>query len=186
VQGFRTGDMVRAVVRSGKKQGTYVGRVAVRATGSFNITTMIGTVQAISYRFCVLLHRSDGYSYSTKSTRKEGIRYHDSHAIQGSGQRFARYSVILLMKTSGLHHAERYGDIFIYCCKLAIDSSRIIQAKGASAHICSVLVSYSSPHPHPCESPSELLPTRDGFDNNFHKRKLHRRQLIPPKVISHT
>ena len=72
VHGFRTGDMVRAVVRSGKKHGTYVGRVAVRARGSFNITTMIGTVQGINYRSCVLLHRNDGYTYSTKSPRKDG------------------------------------------------------------------------------------------------------------------
>ena len=73
VHGFRTGDMVRAVVRSGKYRGTYVGRVAVRARGSFNITTLIGTIQGISYRSCVLLHRSDGYTYSTKSTQKEGV-----------------------------------------------------------------------------------------------------------------
>ena len=39
VKGFQTGDIVRAVVRSGVKLGTYVGKVAVRHTGSFNITT---------------------------------------------------------------------------------------------------------------------------------------------------
>src|SRR5207244_687529 len=39
VEGFQSGDMVRAVVTKGKKVGTYVGRVAVRATGSFNIAT---------------------------------------------------------------------------------------------------------------------------------------------------
>ncbi|GLC97798.1 hypothetical protein Tamer19_72070 [Cupriavidus sp. TA19] len=33
--GFQTGDMVKAVVPSGKKAGTHVGRVAIRATGSF-------------------------------------------------------------------------------------------------------------------------------------------------------
>ncbi|MNU03600.1 hypothetical protein D3C72_2476860 [compost metagenome] len=32
--GFQTGDMVKAVVPSGKKAGTHVGRVAIRATGS--------------------------------------------------------------------------------------------------------------------------------------------------------
>jgi hypothetical protein len=72
VHGFRTGDIVRAVVRSGIKRGTYVGRVAVRARGSFNITTIMGTVQGINYRSCVLLHHSDGYTYSTKSTMKGG------------------------------------------------------------------------------------------------------------------
>ena len=46
-----------------KKKGTYVGRVAVRASGSFNITTKEGTTQGISYRFCRLLQKSDGYQY---------------------------------------------------------------------------------------------------------------------------
>jgi hypothetical protein len=64
VKGFQTGDMVRAVVTSGKKVGTYVGKVAVRATGSFNITTKQGKVEGISHRFCTALHKSDGYSYA--------------------------------------------------------------------------------------------------------------------------
>jgi len=64
VRGFQTGDMVKAIVTTGKKVGTYVGRVAVRTSGSFNIKTINGTVQGISYRYCRLLHQSDGYSYS--------------------------------------------------------------------------------------------------------------------------
>ncbi|MBA3534641.1 MAG: hypothetical protein H0T73_22205 [Ardenticatenales bacterium] len=63
VHGFQTGDIVRAVVPSGKKQGTYTGRVAVRATGSFNIRTTSGIVEGISYRYCRLRHRVDGYAY---------------------------------------------------------------------------------------------------------------------------
>jgi 5-methylcytosine-specific restriction endonuclease McrA len=64
VKGFCTGDIVRAVVTSGVKVGTYMGNVAVRATGSFNITTLTRTVQGISHRFCTVLHHCDGYSYS--------------------------------------------------------------------------------------------------------------------------
>jgi hypothetical protein len=60
--GFRTGDMVRAVVPTGKKAGTHVGKVAVRARGSFNV----GTVQSIHHRHCVLLARADGWTYSRK------------------------------------------------------------------------------------------------------------------------
>jgi len=45
VKGFQTGDIVKAVVTSGKKIGTYVGRVAVRSTGSFNVSTASGLVQ---------------------------------------------------------------------------------------------------------------------------------------------
>ncbi len=67
VKGFQTGDMVKAVVTSGKKVGTYVGRVAVRTTGSFNITTKQGTVQGISHRTCTSVHRCDGYSYGQGS-----------------------------------------------------------------------------------------------------------------------
>jgi hypothetical protein len=63
VNGFQTGDMVKANVSSGKKVGVYVGRVAVRATGSFNITTKTETVQGISYKHCTRISRNDGYGY---------------------------------------------------------------------------------------------------------------------------
>lgn len=63
VNGFRTGDIVKASVPTGKKAGLFTGRVAVRATGSFNVTTATQTVQGISSRHCTSLHRSDGYSY---------------------------------------------------------------------------------------------------------------------------
>jgi 5-methylcytosine-specific restriction endonuclease McrA len=62
--GFQTGDLVRAVVTTGKKAGTYFGRVAIRASGSFNIQSATGLVQGIHHRFCVLLQRADGYVYS--------------------------------------------------------------------------------------------------------------------------
>jgi 5-methylcytosine-specific restriction endonuclease McrA len=62
--GFATGDLVRAVVTRGKKRGTYTGRVAVRATGRFNIQRPgQPTVQGISHRDCRLLMRGDGYGY---------------------------------------------------------------------------------------------------------------------------
>ena len=63
VKGFQSGDLVRAVVTGGTKQGTYMGKVAVRTSGSFNITTRDGTTQGISHRCCVLVARSDGYTY---------------------------------------------------------------------------------------------------------------------------
>ncbi len=64
IQGFQTGDIVKAVVTSGKKVGTYVGKVAVRASGFFNIQTASQTVQGISYKYCSILHRTDGYTYA--------------------------------------------------------------------------------------------------------------------------
>ena len=51
----------------GKRVGTYMGRVAVRASGSFNIQTAEGLVQGISHRYCTLIQRSDGYGYSLRS-----------------------------------------------------------------------------------------------------------------------
>nr|WP_305037073.1 RNA-guided endonuclease IscB [Nocardiopsis sp. Huas11] len=67
--GFATGDLVRAVVPVGKKAGTHTGRVAVRASGSFNITTGHGTVQGIGHRYLRLLQRADGYAYTTRKER---------------------------------------------------------------------------------------------------------------------
>ena len=56
--------MVRAVVTKGKKVGTYLGRVAIRASGSFSIQTENGLMQGIHHRFCTLIQRADGYGYS--------------------------------------------------------------------------------------------------------------------------
>lgn len=64
VHGFKTGDMVLASVPTGKKQGVYVGRVAVRSSGSFNIQTKSGVVQGISHKHCRILQRSDGYNFT--------------------------------------------------------------------------------------------------------------------------
>ena len=61
--GFQTGDIVKAVVTKGKKAGTHVGKVACRATGSFNIATLAGLVQGISHKTCRILHHKDGYAY---------------------------------------------------------------------------------------------------------------------------
>ena len=62
---FRTGDIVRAVVpATSTKVGVYVGRIAIRASGSCNLKTASGTLQGIHYRHCQPLHRGDGYTYA--------------------------------------------------------------------------------------------------------------------------
>ena len=66
VRGFQTGDLVRAVVSSGAKRGTYVGKVAVRSRGVFNITTAQGVVTDIHHRYCALIARADGYTYQQR------------------------------------------------------------------------------------------------------------------------
>ncbi len=63
-KGFQTGDIVKAVVTTGKKVGTYVGRVSTRATGSFNISAPDGLVQGISHKYCTHIHKKDGYAYA--------------------------------------------------------------------------------------------------------------------------
>jgi 5-methylcytosine-specific restriction endonuclease McrA len=62
--GFQTGDIVKAIVTKGKKIGTYVGRVATRATGSFNISDKTSLIQGVSYKYCKTIHKKDGYNYS--------------------------------------------------------------------------------------------------------------------------
>ncbi|MHC5771767.1 MAG: RNA-guided endonuclease IscB [Nostoc sp.] len=64
VNGFQTGDIVKAVVTTGKKVGEYMGRIAVRTTGRFNISTKNGLVQGISHKKCKQIHKKDGYSYA--------------------------------------------------------------------------------------------------------------------------
>ncbi|HEY8416386.1 MAG TPA: RNA-guided endonuclease IscB [Thermaerobacter sp.] len=62
VHGFRTGDWVRAEVPSGKYAGCHTGAVAVRVSGSFRV----GRNDGISWRYCRLLQRADGYTYALK------------------------------------------------------------------------------------------------------------------------
>ena len=63
VKGFQTGDIVKAIVTKGKKIGSYLGKVAVRSSGSFNIKTVAQTVQGINAKYCTQVHRKDGYVY---------------------------------------------------------------------------------------------------------------------------
>jgi len=64
--GFQTGDLVRAVVpEKFSSWGTHVGRVTVRARGTFNIATNHGKITDVPHRFCQLIGRTSGYSYQT-------------------------------------------------------------------------------------------------------------------------
>jgi hypothetical protein len=64
--------MVRAVLTKGAHVGTWVGRVAVRATGSFNIQTANGVRQGIGWKHCRVMQRGDGYGYSATASKKGG------------------------------------------------------------------------------------------------------------------
>jgi len=71
--GFQTGDIVQASVPTGKYAGDYTGRVACRATGSFDIKTEVGKITT-KHSNCVVLHHSDGYTYT------KGLRCLPPHA----------------------------------------------------------------------------------------------------------
>lgn len=70
VKGFQTGDIIKAKVPDGKKQGKYFGKVAVRTNGYFNITTDTQTIQGIGYKYCTLVQKTDGYAYSMKGANR--------------------------------------------------------------------------------------------------------------------
>ena len=87
VKGFATGDLVRAEVPKGKKTGTHRGRVAVRATGSFNIQTGTEVVQGISHRHCHVLQRSDGYGYFQQQSltrKKDAVEGRDTRTTRSA------------------------------------------------------------------------------------------------------
>jgi 5-methylcytosine-specific restriction endonuclease McrA len=61
--GFETGDIVRAVVPSGKNAGIYVGRVTVRNRPGFVVTTAAGRIE-VHAKHLSAIQRRDGYAYS--------------------------------------------------------------------------------------------------------------------------
>ncbi|WP_406483203.1 RNA-guided endonuclease IscB [Streptomyces sp. NBC_01615] len=62
--GYVTGDLVRATVPSGKRAGTWTGRISVRAGGQHSLTTPSGRFN-VRYWSLRLVQRGDGYGYST-------------------------------------------------------------------------------------------------------------------------
>ena len=66
VKGFQTGDIVKAIVPKGLKQGEYLGRVIIHSSGRFDIKMNKEITQGIGYRYCHLIQRGDGYSYNYK------------------------------------------------------------------------------------------------------------------------
>lgn len=62
--GFQTGDMVRAILPTGKFTGTHVGRLTVRESGVFEMKTALGKVSPVRHKYCQSIHRNDGYMYA--------------------------------------------------------------------------------------------------------------------------
>ena len=65
VAGFATLDRIKARVPAPlKTEGIHVGRVTVRKSKSFSITTHSGEVDGVNANYCHLMQRGDGYSYA--------------------------------------------------------------------------------------------------------------------------
>ena len=82
VHGLRTGDRVVASVPARfKRVGEYAGRVAVRASGSFNLPTPHGAVQGISHKHCRVVQRADGYGHSFNPAPTKERKREAGHAV---------------------------------------------------------------------------------------------------------
>ncbi len=92
VHGFQTGDLVRAAVPKGKHAGVHYGRVAVRATGFFNV----GARQGINHQHCILVQRGCGYQFNQsdsnyrKEIREEGLAPQAALSLPGLKARVSR------------------------------------------------------------------------------------------------
>jgi hypothetical protein len=62
--GFATGDTVRAVIPTGKKAGTHVGRVAVRSSGRFDVSTSAGIVRGLNHKHFTLIQYGNGWKHT--------------------------------------------------------------------------------------------------------------------------
>jgi 5-methylcytosine-specific restriction endonuclease McrA len=58
--GYKTGDLVKAVIPSGKNKGTHYGRVTIRQRPSFTLDKM-----DVHPKYLSLLQKADGYAYSS-------------------------------------------------------------------------------------------------------------------------
>jgi hypothetical protein len=57
--GFQTGDMVRAIIPTGKYHGTDTGRIVIRARPSFRLNG-----RDVHPKYLKRLQRADGYDYA--------------------------------------------------------------------------------------------------------------------------
>lgn len=65
--GFKSGDLVKAIVLRGKHEGVWIGKVAVRKTGSFKLYLPNGTSRdGINHKYCSIVQLADGYNYDRK------------------------------------------------------------------------------------------------------------------------
>ncbi|MFX0061536.1 MAG: RNA-guided endonuclease IscB [Candidatus Hermodarchaeota archaeon] len=81
VRGFQTGDLVCADIPKGKYTGRWLGHVAIRSSGYFDLKGLGGKrlYQGISYKYCRCLQHGDGWYYTkTPLTPHTGEMVHSS------------------------------------------------------------------------------------------------------------
>lgn len=62
--GFQSGDIIKAIIPKGKFKGIWIGSVACRKTGNFNINLQKGRIQGINYKYCQIIQKFDGFKYN--------------------------------------------------------------------------------------------------------------------------
>ena len=73
VSEFLAFDMEKVPVTSGKRAGTHMGHVAIRASDGSKIQAATRLIQGVSRRFCLPIQGADGYGYSlTKIASNKG------------------------------------------------------------------------------------------------------------------
>ena len=100
VKGFQTGDIVKAIVPTGSKQGEYLGRVAVRSRGYFDIETKTDRVKDIGYKFCRLLQRNDGYSYNYNERDLASLAFATGATLENFSAIYCRVPIVNFSGTS--------------------------------------------------------------------------------------
>ena len=83
--GMQTGDLVKAVVPKGKYLGTWISRVVVKASGSFDLVIR-GKKASVHQKYCTRLWSSDGYSYTLSASA--GTGFSPSAKAMGLKRRF--------------------------------------------------------------------------------------------------
>lgn len=85
VYGFRTGDIVTAIVPSGKYAGHHVGRVSVRSSGKFAVSKI-----SVHHKHITLLQKKDGYQYTYGTIRKETFIAESNYVEENKNKRVKR------------------------------------------------------------------------------------------------
>jgi hypothetical protein len=82
--GFQTGDIVKATIPKGKYKGIWIGAVACRKTGYFDIKNKEGVrvAQGINHKYIKVLSRVDGYEYAVERLEVDGIPPQAKQAVR--------------------------------------------------------------------------------------------------------